>query len=208
MQRLPKWPYHFAFPPARTESSCCSTFFASIGCRQCSAFWNSNGPIYLVDLITPITKGAESFAHAQQLSLVQFFETPWTVAHQTPLSPEFFRQEYWSSLPFPPPGDLPYWGTEVTSPTSPALADGFLTNWASWEALFKCYKCPVFIPGIRAQTPSCCHPVANMHTSRNSPSFPCSIPMAHQWFIFREQEAMLVCHHFFNNFFSFVMNSQ
>ena len=127
-QRLPKWPYHFAFPPARTESSCCSTFFASIGCRQCSAFWNSNGPIYLVDLITPITKGAESFARAQQLSLVQFFETPWTVAHQTPLSPEFFRQEYWSSLPFPPPGDLPYWGIEVTSPTSPALADGFLTT--------------------------------------------------------------------------------
>ena len=51
----------------------------------------------------------------------------WNVAHQAPLSLEFSRQEYWSSLPFPPPGDLPYPGIEVASPTSPALADGFLT---------------------------------------------------------------------------------
>ena len=35
------------------------------------------------------------------------FATPWTVAHQTHLSVEFFRQEYWSELPFPTPGDLP-----------------------------------------------------------------------------------------------------
>ena len=76
-----------------------------------------------------------------------------------------------------------------------------LYHWATWKALFKCDKCPVFTPGIRAQMPSCGHPDAIMHTSRNSPSFLCSIPMAHQWFIFREQEAMLVCHHFLNNFF-------
>ena len=36
-------------------------------------------------------------------SCVWFFETPWTVAHQAPLSMEFFRQEYWNGLPFPPP---------------------------------------------------------------------------------------------------------
>ena len=35
------------------------------------------------------------------------FVTPWTVAHQAPLSMGFPRQEYWSRLPFPPPGDLP-----------------------------------------------------------------------------------------------------
>ena len=35
------------------------------------------------------------------------FVTPWTVAHRAPLSMGFFRQEYWSGLPFPPPGDLP-----------------------------------------------------------------------------------------------------
>ena len=40
------------------------------------------------------------------LSRVQLFETPWTVAHQAPQSMEFYRQEYWSGLPFPSPGDL------------------------------------------------------------------------------------------------------
>ena len=43
---------------------------------------------------------------------------PWTVAHQGPLSMEFSRQEYWSGLPFPSPGDLPDPGIE---PRSPAL---------------------------------------------------------------------------------------
>ena len=41
----------------------------------------------------------------ESLSGVQFFATLWTVAHQAPLSMEFSRQEYWSELPFPPPGD-------------------------------------------------------------------------------------------------------
>ena len=50
--------------------------------------------------------------------------TPWTVAHQAPLSMGFPRQEYWSGLSFPSPGDLPNPGIK---PTSPALADGFLT---------------------------------------------------------------------------------
>ena len=44
--------------------------------------------------------------------------TPWTVAHQAPLSMGFSRQEYWSGLPFPSPGDLPNPGIE---PKSPAL---------------------------------------------------------------------------------------
>ena len=56
------------------------------------------------------------------------FETPWTVARQAPLSMEFSRQEYWSGLPFPPPGDLPEPGMEPKSPVSPALAGGFLTT--------------------------------------------------------------------------------
>ena len=41
------------------------------------------------------------------LSHFWLFLTPWTVAHQAPLSMGFFREEYWSGLPFPPPGDLP-----------------------------------------------------------------------------------------------------
>ena len=52
------------------------------------------------------------------LSGVPLFATPWTAAHQAPLSMEFSRQEYWSGLPCPPPGDLPNPGAE---PRSPAL---------------------------------------------------------------------------------------
>ena len=52
---------------------------------------------------------------------------PWTIACQTPLSMGFFRQEYWSRLPFPPPGDLIDPGTEPMSLASPALAGRFYT---------------------------------------------------------------------------------
>ena len=51
-------------------------------------------------------------------SRVRLFETLWTIAHQAPLSMGFSRQEYWSGLPCPPPGDLPDPGIE---PMSPAL---------------------------------------------------------------------------------------
>ena len=51
------------------------------------------------------------------LSCVQLFVTSWTVAHQAPLSMEFFRQEYKNGLPFPSPGDLPDPGIEPRSPT-------------------------------------------------------------------------------------------
>ena len=59
------------------------------------------------------------------LSHVRPFVTPWTVACQAPLSMEFSRQEYWSGLPFPSPGDLSDPGIK---PMSPALAGGFLTT--------------------------------------------------------------------------------
>ena len=54
----------------------------------------------------------------KSLSRVRLFATPWTEAHQASQSMEFFRQEYWSGLPFPSPGDLPDQGIE---PRSPAL---------------------------------------------------------------------------------------
>ena len=59
------------------------------------------------------------------LNCVRLFATPWTVAHQAPLSMEFSKQEYWSSLPFPTPGDLPDPGNEATFLPSPALAGRF-----------------------------------------------------------------------------------
>ena len=51
------------------------------------------------------------------LSHVQLFEIPWTVVCQAPTSMRFYRQEYWSGLPFPSPGDLPGQWTEPRSPT-------------------------------------------------------------------------------------------
>ena len=62
------------------------------------------------------------------------FVTLETVAHQTPLSTEFSRQEYGRELPFPPPGDLPNPGIKPTSPKSPAWGGGFLATKATWEA--------------------------------------------------------------------------
>ena len=62
----------------------------------------------------------------KSLSHVRLFATLWTVAHQAPLSMGFSRQEYWSGLPFPPPGDLFHPGIE---PRSPALqADALLSE--------------------------------------------------------------------------------
>ena len=55
------------------------------------------------------------------LSHVLFFVTPWTRAHQAPLSVGFSKQEYWSGLPFYSPGDLPNAGIKPESPVSPAL---------------------------------------------------------------------------------------
>ena len=73
--------------------------------------------------------------HARWLfSHVQLLVTLWTVARQAPLSIKFSRQEYWSGLPCPPPGDLPHAGIKFTSPFSPALADRFFTTSATWEA--------------------------------------------------------------------------
>ena len=56
--------------------------------------------------------------HMSVLSCVRLFATPWTAAHQAPLSMGFRRQEYWSGLPFPSPGDLPNPGIK---PRPPAL---------------------------------------------------------------------------------------
>ena len=58
----------------------------------------------------------------KSLSCVRLFATPWTVAHRASLSMGFSRQEYWSGLPFPSPGDLPNPGIEPRSPTLEADA--------------------------------------------------------------------------------------
>ena len=67
-------------------------------------------------------------------SRVLLFSTPWTVAWQAPLSMGFSRQEYWSGLPCPPPGDLPDPGIKPESLMSPGLSGEFLTTSTTWEA--------------------------------------------------------------------------
>ena len=70
------------------------------------------------------------------LSCVRLFVTPWTVAHQAPPSMGLSRQEYWSGVPFPSPGDLPDPGIE---PRSPILQADALTS----EPLV-IFFCPMF----------------------------------------------------------------
>jgi len=64
---------------------------------------------------------------------------PWTVTCQAFLPMEFPRQEYWSGLPFPTPGDLPDPGIKLSAPVFPALAGGFFTTSATWEASSNIY---------------------------------------------------------------------
>ena len=61
-------------------------------------------------------------------SCVLLFAAPWSVANQASLSMGFSRQEYWSGLPFPTPGDLPNPEIKVASLSSPALAGRFFTT--------------------------------------------------------------------------------
>ena len=74
----------------------------------------------------------------KSLSCVRLFSTPWTLAYQSPLSMEFSRQEYWSGLPFPSPGDLPDSGIE---PRSPALQADALPSESPDSLTFHFPKC-------------------------------------------------------------------
>ena len=71
------------------------------------------------------------------LSHVRLSATPWTVACQAPLAMGFSRQEYWSGLPFPSPGDLPHPGIEPRSLAAPELAGGYFIASATWEASWR-----------------------------------------------------------------------
>ena len=68
------------------------------------------------------------------LSHVQLFAAPWIIAHQAPLSMEFSRQEHWSGLPFPSPGDLPDPGIKFVS----CIGRQTLYHCSTWEAQQGC----------------------------------------------------------------------
>ena len=80
-----------------------------------------------------ISHNGKEWMHAQLLQSCLTL-TLWTVDHQAPLSMGFSRQEYWSELPWPSPGDVSDPGVEPMSLTSPALAGGFFTASATGEA--------------------------------------------------------------------------
>ena len=68
---------------------------------------------------------------------VRFSATPWPIAYQSPLSMEFSRQEYWSGLPFPSPGNLNP-GIKPTPLISPVLAGKFFTSWTNSARILFC----------------------------------------------------------------------
>ena len=69
------------------------------------------------------------------LSHFRLCVNPWPIACQAPLSMGFSRQEHWSGLPFPSPGDLPDLGVEHASLRLPALSGRFFATGATWEAI-------------------------------------------------------------------------
>ena len=91
-------------------------------------FWDAEPSILKPgQLVTPLYTLKQTKANwvalfdlkkGKSLSRVRLFATPWTVAHQAPPSMGFSRQECWSGLPFPSPGDLPHPGIEPGSPAS------------------------------------------------------------------------------------------
>ena len=85
---------------------------------------------------------------------IQLFATLWTVAHWAPLSMGFSRQEYWSGLPYLPPGDLLNSRIEPTSLISAALAGGFFTTSATWEAPCVCVCVCVLLFSLKVMSTS------------------------------------------------------
>ena len=100
-----------------------ATFNFSFHCLCCSWLWWSK---WNCETRFRIYNNSVYVCSVAQSCLT--FATPWTVACQVPLSMEFSRQEHWSGLPFPPPGDLSGSWIQPTSPVSPELADGFFTT--------------------------------------------------------------------------------
>ena len=99
-----------------------------------SEIWWSKGACVRVEEVLVIWVSAvpccptDAMLMPSHFSHVWLFVTPWTVVPQAPRSMRFSRQEYWSGLPCPSPGDLRNQGIESASLISPALADRFLTT--------------------------------------------------------------------------------
>ena len=91
-------------------------------------------------------------------SRLQLFVILWTLAFQAPLFMGFSRQEYWSGLPCPPPGDLPDPGIKPVSLACPGLARGFFTTSATWDAPSTCLSSVQF-SSVTQSCPTLCDPM-------------------------------------------------
>ena len=98
-------------------------------------FFQSFSMFFFCVCVSLSTGDLSMCVHASRFSHVQLYVTPWAVTHRASLYMGFSRQEYWSGLPWAPPGDLPDPGIEPTSFMSPALAGGFFATSATCEAL-------------------------------------------------------------------------
>ena len=114
---IPLYPYFPVGGPLPGQLSLVSGHMSFFSCSF--GLSHDNGFLLLAwgasSFLTGSLKLPRSLARSVCFSHVRFFVTLWSVAHQAPLSMGFCRQEYWSGLPYPPPGDLPDTGIEPTS---------------------------------------------------------------------------------------------
>ena len=110
------------------------------------------------------------------LSGIRLFAAPLTVACQAPLFMEFPRQEYWSRLPFPTPGDPPDPGIEPTFLASPALAGRFFTTSTIWDALRR------LLEVLSVSSAQVWSPHRGWHTAGLKSIHPCCLGLKVWWF--------------------------
>ena len=117
-----EWDFQAVFP-TNPPHSLCLWLFSYFSMLKGKA----SKPLYRWWVLTGSRKTSAEI-YNNQIKGDLFFATPWTVTHQASLSMGVPRQEYWSGLPFPSPGDLPDPENEHASLESPALARGFFTT--------------------------------------------------------------------------------
>ena len=124
-------------PPFWCLTGSCFPKLAPLKCSECKPSFSFSPfpapPFQMCSFPSPYPPSKNTM-HAKPLQSRLTLCDLWTVAHQAPLSMGFSRQEYCSGLPCPPPGDLPHPGIKPESLLSPALAGGFFTISANWDA--------------------------------------------------------------------------
>ena len=105
---------------------CCIQYISFLSCIISSLFYSSTLRQVLLSILQRKLEPWGFLLFCFGFVLSHVFPTPWTIAHQAPLSMRLPRQEYWNRLPFPTPGDLLDPGIAPVSLACPAMADGFL----------------------------------------------------------------------------------